>query len=76
MQRGDLKPVEFVGSSLKDLRDFPDEVKSAIGHALKEVQFGMTPLAAKPLKGFRSTTVMEIVDNFDTDTYRAVYTAL
>lgn len=74
MQRSDLKPLAFVGSSRQDLRDFPEEVRGAIGHALKEVQLGLTPLAAKPLKGFGGATVMEIVDDYATDTYRAVYT--
>ena len=74
MQRSDLKPLVFVGSSRQDLRNFPEEVRAAIGHALKEVQLGLTPLAAKLLKGLGGATVMEIVDDYATDTYRAVYT--
>jgi phage-related protein len=57
------------------LRDFPQKVRSDIGHALYAAQMGGTDPAAKPLKGFRGTTVMEIVDRHDTNTYRAVYTA-
>lgn len=29
---------------------------------------------AKPLKGFNGASVLEIVEDYDTDTYRAVYT--
>ncbi len=63
-----------MGSSQKDLGAFPPEVKRAIGYALYQVQLGMTPLSAKPLHGFGGATVLEIVDDFETDTFRAVYT--
>ena len=71
----DLKPVEWVGSSRKDLRAFPRPVRVDIGQALYAAQMGDTDPAAKPLKGFGGTRVMEIVDRHDTNTYRAVYTA-
>ena len=29
---------------------------------------------AKPLKGFKGAGVLEVVENYDSDTYRAVYT--
>ena len=64
----------WVGSSLKDLRTFPDEVKDVMGFALSEAQNGRKHPDAKPLKGFRSAGVLEVVDNFDGDTFRAVYT--
>lgn len=63
----------FVGSSRRDLQAFPSEVRQEIGQALFEAQLGLHPRAAKPLKGFASG-VLEIRDNFDGDTYRAVYT--
>jgi phage-related protein len=68
----------WMGSSLDDVRDFPEDVRAAIGYALWEVQRGETPEHAKPLTGlkeFRGTAVMEIVERFNTDTYRAVYAA-
>ena len=68
------KPLIWVGSSRRDLRGFPDEVQDAIGYALYLVQIGQTPLAAKPLHGFGGASVLEIVEDFDRDTYRAVYT--
>ena len=67
------KPAVFVGSSRRDLKAFPGEVKQDIGQALFEVQLGLHPKAAKPLKGFGSG-LLEIRDNYDGDTYRAVYT--
>ncbi len=69
------KPVRWMGSSRADLRAFPEPVRRAIGHALYAAQQGETDPAAKPLKGFKGSSVMEIVDRYDTDTYRAVYTA-
>jgi phage-related protein/predicted XRE-type DNA-binding protein len=67
-----LKPAIFVGSSRKDLQAFPAAVRDEIGQALFEAQLGDHPHNAKPLKGFSG--VLEIRDNFDGDTYRAVYT--
>jgi phage-related protein len=71
---GLLKPVIWVGSSRKDLRAFSRQVRADIGRALYAAQMGDTDPAAKPLKGFGGTRVMEIVDRHDTNTYRAVYT--
>jgi len=68
-----LNPVRWVGSSLKDLKSFPPEVKAEVGHALYVAQQGDTDPAAKPLKGFGGVSVMEIVAPFDGNTWRAVY---
>lgn len=65
----------WVGSSRKDLRAFPRQVRSDIGQAIYAAQMGETDPAAKPLKGFGGTRVMEIVDRHNSNTYRAVYTA-
>lgn len=70
-----MKPAVWVGSSRKDLRAFPRQVRSDIGQAIYAAQMGDTDPAAKPLKGFGGTRVMEIVDRHDANTYRAVYTA-
>src|SRR6266446_10398924 len=64
-----------MGSSREDLKSFPEQVRRDIGQALYTAQQGETDPAAKPLKGFGGTRVMEIVDRHDTNTYRAVYTA-
>jgi phage-related protein len=74
VKRPEQKACIFIGSSLKDLRRFPAQVKNRIGFALNEVQEGGEPLAAKALRGFGGRAVLELVDDFDGDTYRAVYT--
>ena len=71
----ELKPVFWVGSSRRDLQVMPREVRGNVGQALYTAQQGMTDPAAKPLKGFGGTRVMEIVERYRTDAYRAVYTA-
>jgi phage-related protein len=68
------KAVVWVGSSRRDLKIFPKQVRSDIGQALFTAQLGETDPAAKPLKGFGGARVMEIIDRYDTNTYRAVYT--
>ena len=68
------KPVEWVGSSLKDLQEFPEAVRQDIGYALYLAQCGDKHPSAKPLKGFKGGGVLEVVENFDGDTYRTVYT--
>ena len=67
------KPVDWMGSSKKDLDAFPSDVKREIGTALLVAQYGSKHASAKPLKGI-SGGVMEIVEDYDGDAYRAVYT--
>jgi phage-related protein len=68
------KEIIFVASSQEDLRAFPEDVRYVMGFALYEAQRGGKHHAAKPLKGFRGSGVLEIVDDYDGDTYRVVYT--
>jgi phage-related protein len=71
------KPVEFMGSALEDLASFPRWVKLKMGFAIYQAQLGNKHQAAKPLTGhkeFRGAGAMEVVDDFDGDAYRAVYT--
>src|SRR5271169_3779795 len=68
------KPVRWVGSSKEDLSEFPAEVRRRVGAALWDAQIGGKAPYAKPLKGFGDAGVLEIVDDFDGDTFRAVYT--
>jgi phage-related protein len=68
------KPVRWVGSSKEDLREFPAEVRRRVGGALWDAQLGRKAPYVKPLKGFSGASVLEIVDDFDGDTFRAVYT--
>ena len=69
-----LKPVFWMGSSRRDLQSFPKPVQSEVGYALHAAQQGELDPAAKPLKGFGSAQVIEIVNRFSGDAYRAVYT--
>jgi phage-related protein len=68
-----LRPLIWLGDSLKTLQDFPNPVQKDIGDALQVVQWGAMPGNAKLLKGFGSG-IYEIVQRFDKNTYRAVYT--
>jgi phage-related protein len=70
-----MKPVIWIGSSRDDLRALPQQVRRDIGQALYTAQQGETDPAAKPLKGFGGARVMEIVERYRTNAYRAVYTA-
>ena len=69
-----LKPIYWMGSSRRDLRSFPKKVQSEIGYALYAAQQGELDPAAKPLKGFGGAQVIEIVNRFSGNAYRAVYT--
>ena len=68
------RPVEWVGSSYKDFRSFPDEVQDHVGYALHVAQTGSKHEDAKPLKGFGGAGVLEVVSNYSGDTFRSVYT--
>lgn len=68
------KPVEWIASSRSDLRKFPPEVRRVMGQAIDDAQLGLESPVAKALKRFGGRGVLEIVDDFDGDTYRAVYT--
>ena len=69
-----MKPVYFVGSAHADLKRLPSAVQKDIGFALYEAQLGGKSYYAKPLKAFRGSGVLEIIEEFDGDTYRAIYT--
>lgn len=75
MARVPLKPVYWVGSSLKNLRSCPDEVQDMVGYALFLAQEGKQQHpAAKPLKG-PLHGLLEVIVDHTSGTYRAVYTA-
>ena len=68
------KPLEWIGSSKKDLKALPDEVMDVFGYALFLAQTGGKHDQAKPLRGFGSAGVLEVVEDFRGNAYRAVYT--
>jgi len=67
------KPLFWIGSSKRDLLEFPETVKDEIGVALSVGQFGGKHPKAKPWKG-EGRGVLEVVDDHRGNTYRAVYT--
>ncbi|HYW62171.1 MAG TPA: type II toxin-antitoxin system RelE/ParE family toxin [Bradyrhizobium sp.] len=68
------KPALWIGSSRDDLRAFPDEVRRVLGLAINDAQNGEEHPRAKALKGFGGRSILELVDDDDGNTYRAVYT--
>ena len=66
------KPLYWVGSAKKDLLALPEAVIDDFGYALGAVQLGATPAQAKPWKG-EGPGVLELVENHQGDTFRAVY---
>jgi phage-related protein len=68
------KPIRWLGDSLNRLRNFPEDVKDDLGAGLMWAQMGDKHADAKPMRGFGGASVLEIVENHDGDTYRAVYT--
>jgi phage-related protein len=70
----ELKPLAWVGSAKRDLLALPEEVIDAFGYALYVAQTGKKHEKAKVLHGFGSAGVLEVVEDWRGDTYRAVYT--
>jgi len=69
-----MKALEWIGSSKKDLLEFPEIVRKEVGYALYVSQNGGKHHNAKPFKGHGSG-VFEIVTDFDKNAYRSVYVA-
>jgi phage-related protein len=68
------KPLHWIGSSKRDLKALPKSVEDLFGFALYLAQAGKKHEQAKPLKGFGSAGVLEVTEDWDRNTYRAVYT--
>jgi len=74
MEAGSTKDVVWVASSLDDLKKFPESVRQSMGFAIYQAQCGGKHVNAKPLKGYRGSGVLEVLEDFDGDAYRTVYT--
>ena len=72
LTKGD-KPLDWMGSSKKAFMAFPNAVKGEMGNALGIAQFGARHISAKAWKG-QGSGVFEVVEDYDGDTFRAVYT--
>lgn len=66
------RPLRWIGSARKDYLGFPEKLQEEFGYQLHMAQVGLHPPSAKLLKGLESGTV-ELVEDFDGDTFRAVY---
>ncbi|MGE3556349.1 MAG: type II toxin-antitoxin system RelE/ParE family toxin [Candidatus Obscuribacterales bacterium] len=69
-----MKEAIWVGSSLRDLKALPAIVRRNLGFAIQIAQEGGQHPKAKPLKGFGSAGVVEVVEDHAGSTYRGVYT--
>jgi phage-related protein len=74
MEEREVKPVYWVASARRDLKAMPTDVQDTFGFALHQAQAGRKHGQAKPLKGFGSAAVLEVVESSRDGTYRAVYT--
>lgn len=70
----DGKPIDWRGGSYRDLCDMPEAVRRTFGYALGLAQNGLPHPDAKTLKGYRPFLI-ELIEDDDGDTYRAIYTA-
>ena len=70
----DEKPIYWVGSSLKDLMDLPDDVKREAGYQLHRVQNGFDPEDWKPFQTV-GAGVKEIRISEDGGAFRVMYVA-
>lgn len=68
------RPLEWIGSSYRDLMALPVAVRRFFGYALSLAQAGDQHDDAKVLTGFGSAGVLEVVEDDRSGTYQAVYT--
>jgi phage-related protein len=68
------RELEYVGRSLRDLSDFPEDVQEIVVFALLEAQAGGKHPDVEPLKGFTGADVLAFARRFRGDAYRVVYT--
>ena len=69
-----VKPIEFLGDSLRSPREFPDDAKHDAGYQLDRVQHGLQPDDFKPMPTI-GKGVEEIRVRDDSGAYRIIYTA-
>lgn len=68
------KPLFWMGTARKDIRAFPKDVRCVFAYGLYLAERGGKHPDAKPLRGFGGSGVLEIVEDHDRNTFRAVYT--
>ena len=70
----DMRPIVYLGSSMKDLKKLPADVRDVFKQGLYDASLGDRPVGSKVLKGFHGRSVVELIEDHNGDTYRAVYT--
>lgn len=69
-----MKPIRFLGDSLKRLRDFPASVRQDAGYQLDRVQRGLRPFDTKPMQSVgKDVEELRIWD--ESGTYRIFFIA-
>lgn len=69
-----MKPLTFLGDSIKRLRDFPSSARQRAGYQLERVQLGEQPDDFKPMPAIgKGVEELRIWD--ETGAYRVIYTA-
>lgn len=70
----DPRFVRWMGSARKDLRSLPKAVRCRFAYAIYMAQLGNKHPNAKPMRGFGGAGVLEVVEDLERETFRAVYT--
>lgn len=65
------KILYWMGDSRRRLGEFPDEVRGEVGYAIFLAECGESHPSAKRMQGYNA---VEIVSDYDGDTFRGVYT--
>lgn len=68
------RPIVWIGGGRDNVKAFPEPVRKGVGYALWFAQTGGKHPHAKSLRGFGGAGVLEIFEDFEGNTYRAVYT--
>ena len=69
-----MKPLSFLGSSLDDVRAFPETARREVGHQLDRVQRGLDPGDWKPMQSAGSG-VREVRIRDQAGAFRVIYVA-
>lgn len=72
-----VRPLGWVGSTRKDYAEFPDKVQDDLGYRLYRVQTGgsvFPPAKALNQGVLKGLGIYELGEDYDGDTFRAVYT--
>jgi phage-related protein len=68
------RPILWIASAKRDLMAMPSDVIDDFGFGLYQAQIGKHPDSGKVLTGFGGASVVELVNDYHGDTFRAIYT--